>query len=306
MKHAALLLLAFLLAGCGSASSDDPGLEVVATTSILGDLTGRLVGSDGNVEVLIGPGADPHAFSLTPSQTARLQSADLVVANGLGLEGDIEDALEAAAAEGAVVVELAEQVDPLPFEHPGDDPGEPDHEHGDLDPHFVLDPLRMADAADVMAAALADIDASIDWYGRAAEVRSELETLHRDIEEELSVIPAERRKLVTNHEALGYFAHRYGFEIVGTVIPGGSTMAEPSASDLAELVETLRNEGVDAIFTETGASSTLAETVAAELGEEVEVHELHTESLGEPGSGAETYAGMMRTNASIIASALGD
>lgn len=331
MKRLILSLLALTLAACGSSGStgDQNGLSVVATTSVLGDLTRGLVGDDAHVDVLIEAGVDPHLFSPSPSQISLLQAADLVVANGLGLEAGIERALDSAAEDGVVVLELAERLDPLPFGGPhghadetdeehvehtedhdhADDDADDDaheHDHGDLDPHFVLDPLRMADAADLIAAALAEIDSSVDWEERAADIRTELERLHSDIEAELDAVPSERRKLVTNHEALGYFADRYGFEVVGTVIPGGSTMAEPSASDLAELVETIRSHGVEVIFIEWTASESLAETVASELAGEVEVLRLHTESLGPEGSGADTYEGMMRTNASTIASALGD
>ena len=120
-----------------------------------------------------------------------------------------------------------------------------------------------------------------------------------------SPIPPERRKLVTNHDALGYFADRYDYEVVATVIPGGSTLGEPSAADLSALVELIAEEGIPAIFAETTAPAALAEAVAAELGEGVEVRTLYTGSLGAPGSGADTYVGMMRTNAATIADALG-
>jgi zinc/manganese transport system substrate-binding protein len=112
------------------------------------------------------------------------------------------------------------------------------------------------------------------------------------------------RLLVTNHDALGYFADRYDFEIVGVVIPGGSTLADPSSAELAALVETLLETDVPAIFAETSSPAQLAETVAAEAGNDVEVVELHTGSLGEPGSGADTLIGMLRTNATRIRDAL--
>jgi zinc/manganese transport system substrate-binding protein len=121
----------------------------------------------------------------------------------------------------------------------------------------------------------------------------------------LAGIPAEQRKLVTNHRSLGYFAERYGFEVVGAIIPGGATLAEPSPADLAALTDTLRREGVRAIFTESTRPAALAEALAAELGEQVAVVGLYTESLGEAGSGAETYIGMQRLNAERIAAALG-
>lgn len=314
MKRWLALAVALTLGvtGCSQDSASEvEGLQVVATTSVLADPVRELVGTAGSVETLMERGSDPHSFSPTPEQAASLRSADLVVANGLGLEAGISELL-ASAGEETTVLELATHLDPLPFGDPGGDGHTQEHAagaerpgHGELDPHFTLDPLRMADAIDLVADALAGIDDTTDWAARAGEVRAELEQLHHDIEETLRAVPPQRRKLVTNHDALGYFAHRYGFEVVGTVIPGGSTLADPSASHLAELAEVLRREGVTAVFADTESPARLAETVAAEVGEEVEVHRLYTGSLGAEGSGAETYGDMMRTNADTIASALG-
>ena len=121
----------------------------------------------------------------------------------------------------------------------------------------------------------------------------------------MAPIPPEKRKLITNHDALGYFADRYGFEVVASVVPGGSTMGEPSAGELSALAEVIRQEGIEAIFAETTSPAALAEAVAREVGDEVAVYTLYTGSLGPPGSGADTYVGMMRANAATIAEALG-
>lgn len=305
-----------LLVGLGACASDgtpeDPGMEVVATTSVLADVVADLVGESGSVQALMEPGDDPHEFSPSAEETALLRSADLVVANGYGLEANLTDSLQAAEEDGTAVVELAAEVHPLEFglsadEHQDDvDHGEDEgHDHGEYDPHFTLDPLRMADAMEVVAEALSEQDESVAWQERAADIRSDLEALHRELEEELSVVPPERRRLVTNHHALAYFADRYDFEVIGTVIPGGGTHAEPSASGLAALAELLRREGITAVFAETTVSTDLAETLASEVGEDVEVHRLYTGSLGPDGSEADTYAGMMRANAATIASVLG-
>nr|MCU0281452.1 metal ABC transporter substrate-binding protein [Acidimicrobiia bacterium] len=128
--------------------------------------------------------------------------------------------------------------------------------------------------------------------------------LDAEIEASLAAVPPEQRKLLTNHHALGYFADRYGFEVIGAIIPGGSTLAAPSPADLAELVDLLRQAGVRAIFAETTQSADLAEALAAELGGQVAVVSLYTGSLGEAGSGADTYIGMQRSNAERIAAAL--
>ncbi len=163
----------------------------------------------------------------------------------------------------------------------------------------------MADAAVIVAAELDELDPDGGWAERGAAYASELQELHAEIEEVLSVVGSGHRLLVTNHDALGYFADRYVFDVVGTVIPGGSTLGDPSSEALASLVATMRELGVGVIFAETTQPSALADAVAHELGGEVEVVELFTGSLGEPGSGAETLIDMLRTNASRVAQALG-
>lgn len=167
-----------------------------------------------------------------------------------------------------------------------------------------MDPLRVAKAARHIADELNKIAPSPSWTERAEAYAASLEELDAEIRDLLSSIPEENRKLITNHDAFGYFAARYGFEVVGTVIPGGSTLAEPSSADLAALVDAIVDEGVRAIFAETIEPSVLAEAVAAEVGSSVEVVELYSGSLGEPGTDAATLIGMLRVNAGRIAEAL--
>jgi len=300
-------LVLLLLAGCGggevagsSLREQCPAPRVVATTSILGDVVGRIVGE--GVEVLIPVGADPHSFEASARQAAALREADLVVVNGLGLEEGMGGVIRAASAEGATVVEAAAFITPLPIAPLTTSAGEQG-----WDPHLWTDPRRMADVVTGLGEALAAADPACAprWRAAAEEYRQELLDLDAGIEALVSGIPAERRKLVTNHQTLGYFADRYGFVVVGTIIPGGTTLAEPSPADLATLVETLRREGVRAVFAENTRPADLARTLAAELGEQVTVVALYTDSLGGPGSGAETYLGMMRTDAERIAAALG-
>ncbi len=188
-------------------------------------------------------------------------------------------------------------------EHGHDEHG---HDHDGADPHFFTDPVRMADAvqgiADFLEAEVEGLDtgaldtATDDYLKALAELDAEVDGLIDDI-------PAEQRILVTNHEVFGYFADRYGFEVVGAVIPTGSTADGASAGELAELAELIEAEGVPAIFADTSASTELAETLAAEVGE-VDVVELYTESLGQAGSDGATYLDMVRTNASRISAAL--
>ena len=156
----------------------------------------------------------------------------------------------------------------------------------------------------MIAGQLAALDSTKEWRARADAYAAELGELDEEIQGILAPIPAGKRKLITNHDSLGYFADRYGFEVIGTVIPGGTTLAEPSSAGLARLVEEMEEEGVEAIFAETIEPTALAEALAAEVGPEVRVAEIYSGSLGEPGSGAETLIGMLRTNARLIAAAL--
>jgi zinc/manganese transport system substrate-binding protein len=309
----ALVVPALLLAACGSTSDQgDGGIAVVATTSILGDIASGVIGDEGTVEVLIPLGADSHEFQPSAQQAAILAGADLVVANGLGLEEGLVDLLTSTEADGVPVIELAPLVDPIPFaahgeqeeEHEDEDQSEEAHEHGDEDPHFWMDPIRVGAAAEALADEMTVIGLEGSWQQRAGAYADAMTETDARIGSLFESIPAERRNMVTNHEAFGYLADRYGFEIIGVVIPGGSTLAEPSSAELAALVEVMMEHDVNVIFAETTQPTTLAEAVAAELGGDVKVVELHTESLGEPGSPADTLQGMLLTNADLIADAL--
>ncbi|MEM8705458.1 MAG: metal ABC transporter substrate-binding protein [Actinomycetota bacterium] len=189
-------------------------------------------------------------------------------------------------------------------DHGHDDHG---HDHSGEDPHFFTDPARMAAAvdgiADFLIANVEGIDA--DAVSSAAEAyHDELEALDAEIQGMVDGIPAENRVLITNHQVFGYYADNYGFEVAGAIIPSGSTLDGTSAGQLAELAELITAEGVPAIFSDVSASDELAQTLAAEVGGDIAVVELFTESLGEDGSGGATYIDMVRTNTERIASAL--
>lgn len=290
------LATTLLLAVGACSDGEDAGNTplVVASTTILGDVVASVVADDARVEVLMPIGTDPHDFEPSARQVALLQSADLVVWVG-ALEPGLTGAVEQAATGGTTVLELLPLVDPLPAEDT-DAPG--------LDPHFWFDPLRMATAATAIGSSLAEMDPSTDWNSRAAAYVDELVAADADISEMLAAIPADRRLLVTNHDTLSYFADRYGFTVVGTVIPSVTSLAEPSSAEMARLVETIRSEGVPAIFADTTNPTTLADALAAEVGEGITVVPLFTGSLGGPGSGAETYLDLIRANAMAIAAAL--
>ena len=299
-------LMAMLLIGCGTSPADDDSdlPLVVATTSIWGDVARQIVGDDARVVALIPIGADAHDYEPTQQQVALLLEADLVIANGLGLEEGLHDILESTASDGANIFEVAPELDPIEFGQHTHEHEDTDHDHGDLDPHVWFDPIRVSRGATLIAARLAEVAPEIDWSERAQSYVVSLQDLDGEIVDILGSVAEERRKMVTNHEALGYFADRYHFEVIGVVIPGGSTLADPSSAELARLVDEMLEEGVSTIFAETSQPARLADAVAAEVGEEVAVVELYTESLGEPGSEADTLIGMLRANARAIADAL--
>ncbi len=185
-----------------------------------------------------------------------------------------------------------------------DEHGHEGHAHGAEDPHFWFDPLRVKIAVDDIAARLSALnpDAADAYAANAAAYKAELDALHAWTQEQVASVPQERRLLVTSHDSLGYFAKLYGFEVVGTVIPSFSTDVEPSADDLANLIDDVKRAGAPAVFGETTVSERLAGTVASESG--ARLVRLYSGSLGEEGSGAETYLGMARTNAELITGAL--
>ena len=295
---AAAAFFVSLVGSCAGSGDDVPNdkVRVIATTSILGEVVSRLGGEAIDLEIMIPRGVDPHDFSPSAQQVAAISSADLVVANGLELEEGLADVLAQAESEGIKTIEVGVAVDPLPAGANGDG-------HGAFDPHFWQDPIRMKKAVDVIGLWLvtAGVDEARDL---TAAYQAEIDATHAEVVALLDPIPANRRLLVTNHDAFRYFAERYGFEIVGTIIPGGSTLAEPSSAEIAELVETIVANDVPAIFVENIGSLGLADILAAETGTEVEVVQLVSDALGEPGSETDTYLGMLTYNASAIAAAL--
>jgi zinc/manganese transport system substrate-binding protein len=285
------MLLASSAAACTSDGSDDRP-TVAATTSILGDVLTNIVGDDAEVITVMPPGADPHEFQPSARQAAELREAEIVIANGLGFEAGLADVLDSVEREGTPLYEVAPEVDPI-----------------DDDPHVFTDPARMAEAVRLVADELAENVPALDTPAlreRARVYAAELEQTDQIIADQLGEIPGDRRKLVTNHDVFAYFADRYDFEIVGVVVPGGSTGGEPSAAELGALAEVVEEEEVPAVFADTSSPEDLAEALADEVGTQVEVVELFSESLGGRGSGAETYVDMMRTNADRVAAALGD
>jgi zinc/manganese transport system substrate-binding protein len=296
---------ALALTGCaegasGEANAGEP--VAVATTTQLGSILDEITTcAGGSSTTVMGPGDDPHDFAPSSRQIADMARTGLVVTNGLGLEAGMQTALDNAAADGARVVEVATEVDPLPMtgheEHDG-------HDHEEGDPHFWMDVARMAQAADVVGAELAEVTGNERFASCGSETAQELEAVDAEVRGILEAIPQDRRTLVTDHAAYNYFAAAYGFEIAGVVIPGGSTDAEPSSEQLAELVAQMEREGADALVTGAGAGNRLIAALSKETGGKVPVLELYEGGIGPEGSGAQTYARAMVLNAQTLADAL--
>lgn len=292
----AVALAGSVLTACASSSDDRP--LVVVSTNILGDVVENLVGDQVVVQTLMRPDADPHSFEISAQEAARLRGADLVVSNGLGLEEGLQQHLDAAAAEGVDTFVAGDAIDVLSYVE-GDAAGTPD-------PHFWTDPARMVDVIDGLQTVLVDLP-GVD-AGAIAETssvyRAEVLRVGDEMASAFSAIPAERRALVTNHHVFGYLAERFEFRVVGAAIPGGTTLAAPSASDLADLVGAIERTGVSAIFAESSSPDRLMRALAQEADVDVEVIELYTESLTAAEGGAPDYLTMMRENTHRIATGL--
>jgi ABC-type Zn uptake system ZnuABC Zn-binding protein ZnuA len=292
-------------------SGEDP-LRVIATTSIIGDVVAQVGGDAIELTTLMSAGQDPHSYQPSASDLTTVADADVIFVHGWNLEEGLAGDLANVAGE-TPLVPVAAGVEPIVRgadsaeleEHEAE---EHDHEDVAIDPHTWLDPQQVVQWVRNIETALSALDPEHEatYAANAQSYSQELEALIAYYDEQVARIPPERRKLVTNHDALAYFARAYDFEVVGTVVPGASTLAEPSASEVVDLVQKMEQANVCTIFAETTANSQLAETVAAELAgcEQVQVLSLYTGSLGVSGGGADSYIEMMRTNIDLIVQGL--
>lgn len=312
---AAVILSAGIIAGCGSSGSGGDQLKVVATTTQVGDFVSQVGGDEVEVTTILKPNTDPHDYEPRPSDVKAVADADLVFRSGGHLD-DWADSLVSDSGSSAKVVDLSQDL-PVELEggehdhdhaheeehgaeeeHVESDHGEEGHDHEEIDPHWWLDPVNVEAATRKIDVELSEADReSASYFGKRANAfESEISSLDRKIEKCMSGIPASERKIVTDHDAFGYFTHRYGIETVGTVIPALTTQAQPSAGDLAELEEEIREEKVKAVFPEESVSPALAEAVSRDTGASTE-YTLFGDTLGPEGSGAETWVTMMKSNA---------
>jgi ABC-type Zn uptake system ZnuABC Zn-binding protein ZnuA len=276
-------------------------LRVLATTSIVADVVAAVGGSRIEVSALVPPGVDPHAFEPTPQDVRSVADAQVVFENGLGLEAFLGDLVQSAGT-GAPVVSVSGGIEPLPAGNPAAD-GEV-AARAEWDPHVWLDPQNVILWTKVIEATLTALDppGAADYARAAEDYRLELQALDTEVEAQLAAIPEGQRRLVTDHEEFAYFARRYGFEIVGAVIPAPSAAAETSARELAALEDAIRTTGVRAVFVSSVVTPALARQVAEDTG--IQLVTLYTHSLSGSSGPAPSYLALMRLNARLIAEAL--
>ncbi len=284
-------------------------LKVVAVESFLAEIAQNVAGDRAEVEALIAAGVDPHAFEPSPRDVARIAESDLLIANGGGFEAWLGKTLEAAGGNHVTVEASQGLSSRTPAEaektsHTDEEEGK-HAEDGEGDPHFWLNPLNVVRYVENIRDGLIKIDPEgKDAYTKNAESYiAQLKELDQWIGGQITVIPTQRRLMITNHESFGYFADRYGLKIIGTVIPSVSSSASPSAQQLAHLVDIIRETQAPAIFLETGANSQLANQLSQETGIKV-VTGLYTHSVTANGGEAPTYIEMMRVNTRMIVDAL--
>lgn len=278
-----ILILPLLLSAYQTnAPSKDSQKTIVVTYSILGSVVKDLVGDHAVVIVSMPDGQDPHEWEPSAKDIETLTKADLIVQNGLGLEGGMEKALEQAKEAGVKFFTASDHITVRTVKAgeglPG---GDPDQAVGAEDPHLWTDPVSMISIVDALAIQI-KADLGIDLADRAKDLDTRLDSLNKELMEVVNALPQSSRQLVTGHESMGYFAQRYNLKLVGAIIPSITTQAEVSASDLAELKKSILENQVKAIFTELGTPSTVSEAIGDETG--VKVIELTTHNLPEDGS----------------------
>jgi len=325
---ATALAVPLALAGCGSSTAAAPSagsgaaerLSVVATTTQLQDFVGIVGGDHVDLTGILRPGLEAHDFSPSPADVVAIGGADVLVQNGLGLEHWLEATVASAGFDGTPVdasdgVEVRDgaaaegaEDEHAEDEHADEEHNEAEHAHGGGDPHIWQSPVNAVTMVENIADGLAEADpAHAEAYrANAAAYTEELRAL--DAEVAAAIEPLPDKRVVTNHEAFGYYTDRYGLELVGAVIPSFDSSAELSGAEVSDLVERIRATGAKAVFSESSLPPGTAETVGREAGVEVVTGEdaLYGDSLGEAGSDAATYVGMIRHNTSVFVDALSD
>ena len=306
MAKIALLVLALsVLTACQPPSqAAQPGeakasLKVIAAESFLGDIAQNVAGDRVKIDALMPIGIDPHTFEPTPADVAKVADSDVLIVNGAGLEGFLNKLLQNAGGQRDTIEASAGLTS---REQQKGEVADPNHAG---DPHFWLDPNNVIKYVENIRDGLSKVDpgGTAVYQANADAYISKLKDIDRWIADRVNAVPKAARLLVTNHDNFGYFADRYGFKIIGTVVPSVSTDSAPSAQQLAGLIDHIKAKQAKAIFLERGANPQLAEQVAQETGVQV-VTNLYGDSLGDAHSPAATYIDMLKFDTDTIVTAL--
>jgi ABC-type Zn uptake system ZnuABC Zn-binding protein ZnuA len=293
----AALVLAVVPSACGG-SGDDQGTTIASTTGITADIAEQVGGPETDIEQIVPDGASPHDFELSAQDRQRLEEADLVVANGAGLEAGIPlDEIDAPTWELSDHAGELRQLEAIE----GEDHAEGEEEHATGDPHVWMDPTRVARALPSLADALADVhpENAADYRRRAREYARRLDSLDARIADTLAGVPRGDRELVTSHDSLGYLADRYDYHLAATAFPATGAEAEASADSLHDVEVAVRESGVPAVFAQEGDDPEALRLIAEQTGVEVNYG-----LLVESPSAAGSYEAMLRRDARLIAASL--
>ena len=303
MKKAYILIISiFILSGCQPAPTGEipqkSTYKYLAVESFLADIAQNVTGHRLVVDSLIPRGMDPHTFEPTPSDLTRISNCQLIIMNGAGMESWLKKLIDNAGGHCQVFEASSGLVN---RSAPGIDQSSP----LESDPHFFMDPVLVIHYVENIRDAFTKLEPSRGpEYARNAQAYiQQLKDLDTWITTQVARIPIEKRLIVTNHESLGYYADRYKFEVVGTILPSASSEAQPSAQQIARLIESIHQTGVKAIFLESGTNSDLAQHIAHDTGIKV-IDSLYEHSLSDETGPASTYIEMMKYNTLTIVNAL--
>ena len=291
-----ILLFALMLASCsGKRPAQTNQIKVLATETFLGDIAQNVAGERIKVETLLPATVDPHEFQPTPQDAIKIADSQVLIVNGLGYETWLSKTLADTGGKRLVVV-ASNGLTPNP---------DPSGEHPDGDPHMWMNPLNVIHYVENIRDGLSQTDpAGKETYAANADAYiAKLKDLDQWIKTNVAALPIEKRLLVTNHDALGYFSEAYGFKVVGAVIPSVTTEASPSAQQMAGLIDTIKSSGAPAIFLDVGENQKLAQQIASETGVKV-VTDLYVESISTTDGPAPAYIDMIKHDVNSIVEAL--
>lgn len=295
------VLLGLYLSACGTSersanSSSDDKPNVVTTSTVINDWTQKVGGDEIELTGILQPGADPHVYEPVPKDSIAFEKADLIIYNGYNLEPGLIKMMNASGVK-ARKLPVGEVVKPLQLDKAGETVPDP-HVWGNVENAIVM--------VNSIRDALIELspEDKAEFIQNAAEFVKELEQLHTWTRSQVQTIPANKRRLVTTHDAFQYYSKAYGLEVFGTLI-GISTEEQPSAQTVRKLADSIRNTGVPAIFAETTINPALIKTVAQESGAKLAPRSLYSDSIGAPGSDGDSYIKMIVTNTRTIVEALG-